>query len=243
VEGARAHRGGVPSGGPIEIERPGEPAAVENVEVRPEGDGEALVLLGVDGEQAKGLDELAEMTGRRRDEQGDAAGLQHARNLGGVTRSEDIEDRGRDTVPKRKGPPDIGSHGNGPGMSPRSPAQRGLRDIECDPKRARKAVEHTREIPTRARAQIDNERRARRRRDSLGDRVRDRFGQRLEVPRLQEPLAGSHHVGGVAGVGASGTGKQAQVALAGDVERVARVAAHRVAVASPEAGAAVRTAQ
>jgi hypothetical protein len=242
VEGARPHRGGVPGGGAIEIERPGEPAAVEDVQVLSELGGEALVLVGVDAEQAKRLDELLQVIARRRDEQGDAAWAENPGDLSGVTRGEDIQDNSGGAVPKRQGRPDIGSDGSDTRMEPRRPAQSGLRDVEGEPKRVREAVQQAPEIPTRARSEVDDERRARLP-ESLGHPTRDRFGDWLEVACFQEPLAGVHHVGGVAAVGTSGSGEQAQVALAGHVEGVARLAGHRFAAASTETRSAVRAAQ
>ena len=211
VEGARPHGGGIPGGGAIELERPDEAAAVDEVQVRSELGAEALVLVGVDGEQAKRLDELLQVIARGRDEQGDPLRPENPDDLSGIAWSEDIEHGDGGAVPKRQGQPDIGRNGSDARMDPRRPAQSGLGDIEREPKRVRQAVEESREIPTGARAEFDDQPR-------LRDRASYRFGDWLEVARFQEPLTGGHHLGRVAGVGAAGSGEQAQVALAGDVE-------------------------
>jgi hypothetical protein len=112
VEGARAHGGAIAGGSSIEIERPGEPAAVENGQVGSELGGKPLVLVGVDGEQPKALDELLQVTGRRRDEQGDPVRPEHPGDLSRVAGREDIDDDGGGAVSKRQGPPDIGSGGS-----------------------------------------------------------------------------------------------------------------------------------
>ena len=161
------------------------------------------------------------MTGRRRDEQGDPARPEHPGDLSRVAGAN--TSRMTAAAPSRsgKGRQTSAAAAATRGCSAAAP-QRGLGDIEREPERAGGQG--------RARARDTNPCRHRGRRRAArpaGGRVAsapasDRFGQRLEVAGFEEALTGGHHVGGVARVGASRPREQAQVALAGDVERVAR---------------------
>ncbi len=104
---------------------------------------------------------------------------------------------------------------------------RGNGDVDGDAASAVDGVEHTREVGTRPGADVEHPRSRRRNRPgSRGDRGRDGVQDPCRVHRV----AMSDHRGGVAVAASPTRAEQCDIALAGDVRRMAAHARHRTAV-------------
>jgi hypothetical protein len=167
--------------------------------------------------------DLGEVSRCRRDHDERPFRAQHAVELSGVARSEDVDEQVDRPARERPRPPHIPSRGSSPRMGPRGAAQRSGRGVHDETAGPRYAVEHPGQVLAGAAAGIDDEP-AHRGQQAVGERG-DPVRQRPEVPGGQERMPVGHHARAVSGQRAAG--RQGEVAVAGDVERVPLRAAHR----------------
>ena len=159
-----------------------------------------------------------------------AARPQHARELRPVAGREHTERKRGHVIAQRQRTPGVAGHRGNARMGSRGPAQRVLGEVQRQPGSIPHPLQDPRQVPARARAEVDHAA-ARIGVDGAFALALQLLGQRIEVSGAEERRTSGDHRRRVRAAELGVSRQEAEIALAGNVEGVTRLAAHGCVVA------------